>query len=882
MHDEATYNSGLPSHPAGVLPLDDENKARVDAARRDFENRKVGEGLSKFLNRVADEIDQIDRVKRLALFRQQIKAHQYMDGNFYGYVDQNLEWQQKTKGVDEVWYSDNQLYPYWRTALMELSRSQTEVQVNVSEGSSDEMKAAAKFAKGRYDANRERTFSTLLKQTENVYALLNGITYRYTFPQFDTGRPERMPQISQGEAEDGEEKKLCAMCARPHVDLPEISGEMPGEMPEQPEMSGEGEMAPPPQQPDPKCMFCGSSVFLSLSKAPDTIIGYEDVPTCENKWIVPNPVGVTVSLQASTIEETAYLKWKQKILRSVLQLKFPGLELPDTSNESIEMRYVENQQSATPASFYSETGPKSVTDGNELERLEFQQIWLDYPLYCHIKFDESTPLGRGQTLPAGKTLGEMFPDGLYYARTGDLICDIWNEDKNRKWTSSPYGMRPGSMYGSGSSQAISHQEILNDIETITMANAWSNGVPKEFVDPSVIKELSADPQVPTNVDMSGKQGRIIGAAYDVAPAQPLSAEIYGIADTHRSSMQNTIGALSGTGAGGLADSQKWGDTATAITIKRDLAVGRFSPDLELMADQLDRLQAYQFLENEQEYFTPEQWEKVKGETGADAMKAFLKCDIRRDLMISIAPGSFMPKSDAQIQAKAMSFAQVIPLLSQAQNPELLAYYSEIFGMPENLSGWTYDREYVGKLVKRFEALAKLFVEQYGDAPSNDLEDPQVLQVAQQINDYAKMPVDVFLDNHEAQQDALKDWRMTDVGQNASNVLLAAVALRVVTHQQAIGKQAAIVTQSQIDAQAPVQEAAAQQEQQAMEAQAPANEQAQMQAEDQAETQMQAEGLKQVGEFADRDDARSHEQDMLAAKQAHEQELATINAAKTNT
>jgi hypothetical protein len=49
---------------------------------------------------------------------------------------------------DEVWYVDNQLYPYWRTALMELSRTQTEVIINPAVEGDDELEAAAKFAQG--------------------------------------------------------------------------------------------------------------------------------------------------------------------------------------------------------------------------------------------------------------------------------------------------------------------------------------------------------------------------------------------------------------------------------------------------------------------------------------------------------------------------------------------------------------------------------------------------------------------------------------------------------------------------------------------------------------------------------------------------------------
>jgi hypothetical protein len=78
-------------------------------------------------------------------------------------------------------------------------------------------------------------------------------------------------------------------------------------------------------------------------------------------------------------------------------------------------------------------------------------------------------------------------------------------------------------------------------------------------------------------------------------------------------------------------------------------------------------------------------------------------------------------------------------------------------------------------------------QEYGDLPSNDLApfttpdgQPQpspAKQVADRSTQYSQMPVDIFLDNHAALMDAYRDWRSTDDGQDASNVLLAAVANR---------------------------------------------------------------------------------------------------------
>jgi hypothetical protein len=157
------YDSTSPVSPEQPSPpMDAENERQLEQSRDRFKQRTrqaVGDALSKRLLKISNDIEAVDREKRLRLVRQMIKAHQYMDGNFFGYVDNNLDWVQIDRAPDEVWYVDNQLYPYWRTALMELSRTQTEVIINPAIEGDDELEAAAKFAQVRYEANRDRTFN---------------------------------------------------------------------------------------------------------------------------------------------------------------------------------------------------------------------------------------------------------------------------------------------------------------------------------------------------------------------------------------------------------------------------------------------------------------------------------------------------------------------------------------------------------------------------------------------------------------------------------------------------------------------------------------------------------------------------------------------------
>ncbi len=836
MNDNAEQLNDAERSGEQVTLRDKENLAH--AVKHD-KQREFG-ALSRFLLRIADEIEAADREQRLEMFRRQIKAHKYFDGHFFGYVDENCEFIPADRDEGTTWYQDNQIYPYLRTALMELSRTRTDIIVNPAQ-KSETMEAVAKFAKDRVDANRDRTFTSHLKQTENTYALLNGIVFRYTFFPFERGgRSEKIPVVTDRRADSYTKTKICLNCMQPQT--PTDAND-----PLLMELVGEANQT----ETDEVCPNCGANQFDEMESpdSPEVVIDYEDIPQGENKWVSPNPVSVIVSMQASTIEETPFLKWKQLIIRSVLEEKFNRDDLPSTGTESLELRYITNQKIFDPRMENEFGASLEATNqtGRELEILEFQQVWLDYPVYCKATFAQDTPLSNGMTLKAGQKLGTLFPDGLYFAKVGNLIVDVWNESKNDKWVSSPYSLRAGSMYGHGTQPAMADQELINDLTRLKMANAWSNGVPREFVDPDIIPELSADPTTPTVVQ--GSTNPIIGYAYATAPPLPLSAEVYEMTNAATSAMQNKIGAMS-TGQGGLSDSQEWGNTATAIQVKRDLAVGRFAPDLELMADNLDRKQAYQFLINEQQYFTPQQWEIYKGEYGEDALRQFLQADIRRDLTITIAPGSYMPKSDAQMQAKFMAFAQMLPVLMQVGNPEYIAFAAELYGMPESLGGWSADRQIVAKVIERYSALAEMFVEQFGDIPSTDLQDPQISQACELIYTTTAMPIDAYLDNHDALIDAIRDWRQTDEGRGAKTILLAALAHRILKHE------GAKVARLQLT-QALMQEASAPSEQ-AAQAEAEAMEQKQLAA---AEEEGDAQTVEKVAEYADRDEQRAHQKEL---------------------
>ena len=78
------------------MPIDntaDRNRPPVIPSGQDNltapELRVTDAQLAKILIKWSSNIELLDKEKRIKLFRRQLKGHQYYDGNFYAYVDEN-------------------------------------------------------------------------------------------------------------------------------------------------------------------------------------------------------------------------------------------------------------------------------------------------------------------------------------------------------------------------------------------------------------------------------------------------------------------------------------------------------------------------------------------------------------------------------------------------------------------------------------------------------------------------------------------------------------------------------------------------------------------------------------------------------------------------
>lgn len=771
-----------PEHEkVGALVPEKAGMPKKTEVKTQLETFKLNKNFENFLKDLWRKCEKLNELEWLRIKQAMIKSRKYFDGKQYGRVNDSLEWQDFEKRPGEVNYVNNVYHAHIQTALMELSRGQTNLSFTHVAPDSRRGQMVAKIAENRYRTHRMKLMSALKQQNENLSLLLNGIAARYTFIEFKDPK-----STMQGQAIDMLKKMLgmeeqsaviCAVCTKP-------------------------KKADDPETP---CPVCGSTEYEEI-KAP--AIEEPMLPEGEgeklvvHRYVNPDPIGLTFDIHASDFRDSAYLIWKQIVITDLLRSQYPSIKITE-GIESNELKYQYAQSSNTPNQqrldfFMGERNQKEVS--------EFCQAWFDPHLYGNISFQEDIKLVSGMVITKGTRLKEVFPDGLYIAKNGENILDVWNESKNDKWAICPYVTRLGTLVGGGTSVAHDSQDIINDLTNLKMASILQDAFAKEFVNSQYIEpeNIPNDPTERAVVTNLPEGARIVGNAIDRLPPSPLSSDAYAMDQEVQGIIQAQLGTFSSS-ASGMPDLKAAQQTYGGMQLMRDITVGRYYPMLAVRADALDKEQAYQFLINDQKYLSMQQWSKIKGDYGADAVKAFLECDLRDELIVAVTPESFMPEMPSQKLSKTMAFAEFLAQSQMDPASELASYVAEQFGIPKSIAGIEPAKAMAHKMLDAFKEQAIAIAGQLGDIQSFELEDPMVEQMAQLVVDAAQMPISGLMDNVGAIIDSMKDWWSSDEGRVAPNVMKAAVVLRVRELQAAGVKEAQINQAYAMAAQAPLQQ-----------------------------------------------------------------------------
>jgi hypothetical protein len=780
-----------PEHEkVGSLVPDDGGKKDLKAqVKTQAETFELSKEFSVFLKDLWQKCEKLNELEWLRIKQSMIKSRKYFDGKQYGKVNETLQWQDFEKRPGEVNYVSNVYHSHIQTALMELSRGETNLSFTHVAKDSRRGDLIAKVAEYRYRTHRMRLMTALKKQNENLSLLLNGIAARYTFVEFkeadDQSPLGQMKRAMEGMLEKMGGRKsvmICAVCAKPKRLDTDI------------------------------CANCGSQEYENLEEpelSPLPIPQLEKERRAYNRYVNPDPIGLTFDLHAADFKDSAFVVWKQVVISDLLKNQYPGVKITKGIDAN-ELKYQYAQSSNTP---HQQRLDFFMAERNTKEVAEFCQAWFDPQLYGNISFKEDIKLRSGVVIPRGTKLKRIFKKGLYVARNGENILDVWDESKNDKWTVCPYVTRLGTLVGSGTSVAHDSQDIVNDLTNLKMASILQDAFAKEFVNAQYLEpeNIPNDPTERAVVTNLPDGARIVGNAIDRLPPAPLSPDAYNMDSQMQGVMQAQLGTFSSSSSG-MPDLKAAQQTYGGMQLLRDITVGRYYPMLAVRSDSLDKEQAYQLLLNDQQHLSMEQWQQVKGDYGAEAVEAFLKCDLREELIIAVTPESFMPEMPSQKLSKTMAFAEFIANAQMPLENELAAYVGQQFGIPSTIAGGEAARSIAIAQIDAFKEQAMAIAQELGDLPSFDLEDEMVAQIAQVIVQAANMPVSGLMDNTAAIIDCMRDWWSSDEGRIAPNVLKAAITFRVRELQEASVKETQINVTYDMMAQQPVMEMQAEQQQ----------------------------------------------------------------------
>lgn len=795
----------------GIVPVDANFQGDKEREQQERDRTANCPELLTFINRTCDSIKAKDLTSWERIINDQVRCIAYYDDRQYGTVRDGefRDWRIEPGDVRPI---DNRYKVQIDKLAMEIVRSFPRIEVTATDPNDTRKAEAAKFAQSRIDAARKRMMKANERQREAQALLLKKITYRYVY--FDStskhSPKERRPKKQERDYGSTRSVVSCADCGGPMKRTV-------------------ASIAQDSEQDQYKCVECGSAnakvVQLGVRKM-QVASGYEEVRggNVESQHIDPMMVRISLSARQS-VADSPYLWYSQRIARCILEDSYPHVRIKNSSGDLniAERHKVEAQNTPSNSTDYTvqNATPEAMDPqgGDQLEECPYDLFWLDPVMYRRVKFSKPQRLLGGRELPANVELGKLFPDGMCVAKNVDQVLNMYPENKNRQWLFCVYGIREHALHGSGTSNLLGPQDTRNELKALLISNAHYNGTPREFIREGAItddrlpalNEVAIVSGVPNDKPMENW-------GYTKAAPSPLPDQTVALYESENGAMQEGAGTSSLSGEGAAADIKALG-TATGVAAMRDQAVGRMGPNLQLITS-MEEEWGYMVLEHELEYFSPQRFMSMANQAvtaqqtdgsitfSADGIRAFMECDPRCDLNVAAAPGSWMPKTEAERQAAFQQFATFCAVVMEklASDPataeQLISSAATAWGVEGiNLGGWTATEQTAAQrlrdLAHTVEVLAKRRVTQVTEE-----------NVAEVIMNTPEAAVNNEMDNHLLFMRFYHQWWASDEGASCPPLLKKVVEAVCILHRKGLVYQVQQKNTDEIEGNAPKEQKAA--------------------------------------------------------------------------
>lgn len=720
----------------------------------------------EFLKQLIDEIDTEDREDELKRFKKWSKNRAFYRGNQRGFWDTrkrtwvNIDVDSLSPSEASVLVVNNQFRPQVKTLAKEFSRSQVRVRATPISDSQSAI-LTARFSDNLVKYYQHKLMPESIRQLEAKFLFLCGNSFRYTYYDKEMKSPKVRVKKAGNVTLPSYESGHCTKC-------------------------GEETM-------EDVCPKCGGAVqkIEVAGEQRQAIVGHDMIKSGDFKTEVVDPVEIKVwsGAMAGHLDTTPYLRRKRIVKPEFIKTHYPFYTI-NTKGSFTE--------SAVNQWQFFDTSNTAEQTNNHRGLVEYDEFWVDTARYAHAKLLEEFKykVKRGgkwveKTMPAGTPIKQEFPDGMYFARVGDDILCMYNENKSKKWEHIPYDINIDGFWADGMEDAVMNQQIVNEYTSLSVENVLYNASPKLIINPELINPVTVTGRPKDMILMSNN------ARADKEPKQAvhqlsgmnLTQEVMLGIESSKRDMREQTGALVAFNGQGDATLT----TATAMSIARDSALALVSTTLAIRAEK-DQSWLWQILKLVQEYWYDEKYKFLLGKYNEQEAKAFKDSDIENEINLSIEGNSWMPTTNHEKLQNLGAYLTAFGLPLGFLNPEVpdvvREYATLLYDIPFDFDELAPDRRIAQKRLDAGKEIARIQIPKAIQIAS-EIGKQQTPEAMQQGTDLLQgtakiisdtMGVEEDIDDHAVFMEVYTKWLKTDEGQNAHPILRSAVKMTIADHK----------------------------------------------------------------------------------------------------
>jgi DNA-directed RNA polymerase subunit RPC12/RpoP len=640
------------------------------------------------------------------------------------------------------------------------------------------LEASAKLAEALDSFTRKDSIKAHFRQSEAKFGMLCKVYYRRSVLEADetdeTATRLKIPITQPKQFHIGAVYQ-CNDCQGEWDEPDHVDGYEPGEAIASPEM---------------RCPNCGS---MNQAETAPRFPFRLDVETGVNEQIVPvlrhetvNPLLVKIDHKAKRFQDSRYLVYDTLERRYELESEFEGADLTKVESYSNlparlrAMLELERTSAGTDVMAFGESVQAECREDNLVRRRMF---WMLPKMYGHylVRADETC---CGVEFKAGQRLGEVFPKGWLSVIVGEkTLVRFDDESKNKRWSGAAFQLDPTSFQGKGSEDWNSIQMAIDDKATLAASHFDRTGAPSQIVDTRIVDETEFDGSTGKRVPMKDTIPDGMGAsdAVHVVESPQLGSDFREYAAAEPAILREIAGVSAPLV--GLNDPNN--KTARGREMAAAAASSMMIPSLALRAEEVEPETTYQNLEYWKQFGTDEDFEMFETEYGTEAIETFKQLNLRRDLVVVAAPGSWVPQTKDQELQNCEDFAAKY-LLPTAEGqlllpPAFIRHAASVLNIPKS----AFEPEQDEKLAQSRLARLRGYAQKAFESGATRLSPPAYEAMLDQIVGQPEFLPNSLMENHDVHQEFYADqWKGMYDDKHVNPVLLDLIEKMYDSHETA--------------------------------------------------------------------------------------------------